>query len=118
MNFSAYLLVFLGIYSLYLLFVVSRKKAREQFKKSSYVLYLVNVYKIDVDRLSAICLASLVAFVNSLILTIGVYIAFHVKGIMGIILTFVSMLLLLFLLYHILGKILKKKSERKRGNIR
>lgn len=114
MNFSMYLLVFLGIYSIYLLFVVSRKKAREQFKKSSYVLYLVNVYKIDVNRVSATCLASLVTLVNSLILATGIYIVFNIKGIVGIGIAFASMLLLLFLLYHILGKLLKKKSEGKR----
>ncbi len=114
MSFSMYLLVFLGMYIIYLLFVVSRKKTREQFKKSSYVLYLVNVYKIDVDQCSAKTLASFVTFVNAFILATGIYIAFNIKGIVGIGIAFASMLLLLFLLYHILGKLLKKKSEGKR----
>ncbi len=76
MEFRTYILVFLGIYIFYLLFVVSRKKTREKFKKSSYVSYLVNVYKIDVEKLQATSLASIVTLVNSFILATGIFIAF------------------------------------------
>jgi uncharacterized membrane protein len=110
MEFRTYILVFLGIYIFYLLFVVSRKKTREKFKKSSYVSYLVNVYKIDVEKLQATSLASIVTLVNSFILATGIFIAFHWKGVVGILIAFLSMLLLVFFLYHILGKLLKKKS--------
>ncbi len=118
MGFSTYLLVFLGIYSIYLLFVVTRKKTREKFKKSSYVLYLVNVYKIDVNQVSATALASLVTLVNALILTTGIYITFSVKGIIGIIIAFVSMLFLVFFLYHILGMILKNRGSKREYRVK
>ncbi len=112
MGIGAYLLVFLGIYIIYLLFVVSRKKARESFKKSCYVLYLVNVYKIDVDKINTKMLASMVTCVNSFILATTLYILSNIKGILSIVVAAFSMLLLLFILYHVLGKILKRKGDK------
>lgn len=112
MEYLMYLVLFLCIYLLYFLFVIGRKKTREKFKTSSYVTYLVNVYKIDVESIHPKTLASLVCFVNSFILTVCIFVVLHMKGIMSIVVSFLCMLLLLFLLYHILGKILKKKGDK------
>lgn len=112
MKYLFYIFLFFLIYLLYFVFVIARKKTREKFKKSNYVLYLVNMYKIDVAKISAKTLASSICFVNALILTVCIFIIMNMKGIISIVVAFIAMLLLLFLLYHILGTILKRKGDK------
>jgi hypothetical protein len=111
MEFRTYLVLFLLIYLIYIIFVISRKKALEKFKTSTYVMYLVNVYKIDVDKINIKFLANSICLVNSFILATSVFIVSNFKGVLKIILGFLSIMILLFTMYHILGIILKKKGD-------
>ncbi len=113
MDFMTYIIILLAIYLFYLLFVIARKKALQKFKKSTYVMYLVNVYKIDVDKMNIYFLANMIAIVNSFILATSLYIVSNLKGILAILLGFISVMVLIFGMYHILGTILKKKGDKK-----
>lgn len=112
MEFTTYLIFFIGIYLLYLLFVISRKKALEKFKNSTYVMYLKNVYKIEVEKLNSYLLGNMIAIVNAFILSTSLYIVSNVDGIVGILVGLISVMVLLFGMYHILGLILKKKGDK------
>lgn len=112
MEFTTYLIFFLLIYICYFIFVIARKKAVEKFKTSTYVLYLVNVYKIKVDKINPYILVHMISLVNAFILSTSLYIISNVDGVLGYLLGGISIFGLLFLMYHILGMILKKKGDK------
>lgn len=112
MDFKSYLILLIGIYLIYLIFVIFRKKALIKFKKSTYVMYLVNVYKIDIEKIDFKFLANMICIVNSFILSTSLYIVSNIKGILSILIGFITVMVLLFGVYHILGLILKKKGDK------
>ncbi len=112
MEFITYIIIFLLIYLMYVLFVIARKKALLKFKKSTYAMYLVNVYKIDVEKMNPYFLANMIALVNAFILSTSLFIVCNVKGVLAIVLGLISVMVLLFGMYHILGIILKKKGDK------
>lgn len=112
MDFKTYLIVFTIIYLIYVIFVILRKKSLLKFKKSTYVTYLVNVYKIDVESINPYFLAAMVTLVNSFILSTSLYVVSNTKGFIGILVGFITLMVLLFGMYHILGIILKKKGDK------
>lgn len=112
MDFKSYLLVFTIIFLMYVIFVILRKKSLLKFKKSTYVTYLVNVYKIDVENINPYFLTIMVTLVNSFILSTSLYVVSNVKGMIGILIGFITLMVLIFGMYHILGLILKKKGDK------
>jgi len=112
MDIYIYLIVFIAIYLIYVVFVILRKKALLKFKKSTYIMYLVNVYKIDVEKINPYFLANMVTLVNSFILSTSLYVVSNINGLLGILIGFITVMVLLFGMYHILGLILKKKGDK------
>lgn len=112
MRFTSYLIVFIGIYLIYLIFVILRKKALKKFRKSAYVVYLEKVYKIDVDKINPYILSNMVCIVNAFVIATTLYVFSNLKGALSYLVGFATLFGLIFLMYHILGLILKKKGDK------
>lgn len=111
MDFMTYLIFFIIIYLFYVIFVITRKKALEKFKTSTYVNYLVNVYKIKVEKINSRFLANMVSLTNAFILSTSLYVICNASGVLQMILAVLFLFALMFFMYHILGLILKRKGD-------
>jgi hypothetical protein len=112
MNIIGYLVIFVIFYLMYVFFVIMRKKSLEKFQTSTYIMYLKNVYKVKTEQMNPYTLAHIIALTNSFILATSMYVVCNVDGKWQWIITFVSVMVLLFGSYHIIGKILKKKGDK------
>lgn len=105
-----FIVVFLVIYLFYLFFVILRKKKIAKFRKGVEVSILEKKYKVDIDKIGIKKIAHIVSFTNALIIaTTFVIIDFFDNIIIKLMLSFVVLMILIFMSYSLIGKILRKK---------
>lgn len=113
MDFIIYVGTFIVIYLMYLLFVILRKKKLEKFKTSTYVSYLINMYKLDLKKMNITILAHEIALINAFILATSLYVFGLFENItVGIVVAILTVFALIFIMYHILGKMYQKKEVK------
>lgn len=103
------LIIFVLVYLSYVFFVILRKKKFEKYKKNTYVNYLVRVYKLDIKKINYKTLAHIIALSNAFIIAFTFIIIGFVKNLT--LMLFLSVIILMplqLLVYHIIGKILKR----------
>ena len=104
---------FILIYLMYLIFVINKKSKLEKMKKGNNVLYLVNKYKLNLKKIDIKKLTHAIAFANSFILSVTVFIIGYIENIyLKIIICFPILLILEFITYFIIGRIFKDKEKR------
>ena len=107
-----FVVVFLLIYLFYLFFVILRKKKLSKFKSGVEVTILGKKYKVDVDKIGIKKIAHVVALTNALIIAITfVIIDFFNNIIIKLMMSFVVLMVLIFISYSIIGRILRKKEK-------
>ena len=108
--FYIYIIAFTIIYLFYLFAVVLQTKGMHKFKKSHQIMFFVNRYKLDVDKINIKRFSNLLGLVNAFIMSTA-FIAMYLVD--NLILQFLIGLAVLFPLllvcYHIVGKIYQKK---------
>lgn len=114
--------VFILVYILYFIFVISRKKSLEKLKKSKSMDYFKQLYKIDPEKIEIKQFANLFgaanAFIIALIITI---IEVFDNLIIKLVVALILMLPTIYLTYSLIGKyytknknnLLKKKDVKK-----
>jgi len=108
-----FVVTFLVVYLLYLLTVILNKKKLNKFKNSNQVLYFIKKYKIKIDDSNVKLLANLVALSNAFIISIAITIVELVSNfILKILVAFLIIMPLIFILYHIVGKIMLKRGNK------
>ena len=106
------LVTFIIIYLFYVIFVISRKSKLEKMKKNPGVLYLVNKYKIDLEKVNLKVLAHLIALTNAFILSITLFIVSFVDNyFLKILVCFVLIIPFEYIMYMIIGKMYKEKRK-------
>ena len=106
------LVTFIIIYLFYVIFVISRKSKLEKMKKNPGVLYLVNKYKIDLEKVNLKVLAHLIALTNAFILSITLFIVSFVDNyFLKILVCFVVIIPFEYIMYMIIGKMYKGKRK-------
>ena len=104
---SSYILVFL-IYAL----VLYRRKKKE-FKQNLEVEYIINKFKLDKRKIDYNKLKWILTIVNPFIISITFLVVINVDSfILGIIISFVIMMALIYSIYEIIGRYLKKHLEK------
>lgn len=102
---TSYVIIFL----LYALYIYRRKK--KDFKKTLEVDYLVSKFKlrkVDYNRLKWI-----LTIINPLIISITFLVVININSfVLGVMIGFVIMMLLIYSLYEILGRYLKRKEDK------
>lgn len=109
-----FVIVFIVSYMLYYFFVLKRNNTLKKFKNGKEALYLKLRYKININEKNEKKIANLVYLGNSLILSLAVLvIGLFDNFIIGLIVSFLIILVLIIFIYHIIGTILKKVQERR-----
>ena len=105
-----YLVLFVFIYLFYIIFVYKRKNVFKKFESGKEISYLKHRYSVKVNDLNIKKIAKSIFLANSFILSTTVYvISFFDKFILQAFFGIISLVVLILILYHILGKIYGKE---------
>lgn len=108
----SYLIIFL----LYSLVINRKKKSYKDATKQMDILYLVNKFKLNTKKTKYNTLKWITNIINPLIISITFIIVTNIKSfILGIMIGFLVMMMLIYSIYEIIGRILKKKESDKNG---
>ena len=108
----SYLIIFL----LYTLVINRKKKSYKDATKQMDILYLVNKFKLNTKKTKYNTLKWITNIINPLIISITFIIVTNIKSfILGIMIGFLVMMMLIYSIYEIIGRILKKKEFDKNG---
>ena len=112
-NLLLFVVTFVVVFVVYLLFVIRRGKYLDKFINGKEVGYLKKVYKIKVEKSDYKSLALLIAVTNSFIIAISVTVVSLFKNIfLEILVGFGTVLVLILVCYHIIGKLYQKKEGK------
>ena len=107
-----FIISFLIVYLFYLFTVVLQKKRYDKFKKSNQVMYFVNKYKINVDKINMKKFTNILGLTNSLIISIAFTATFLVENIfLQLLIGLVVLIPLIFVFYILIGNYLKRKCK-------
>lgn len=107
-----FIIVFVLVYLFYLFFVILRKKKLNKFRSGVEVTILEKKFKVDINKIGIKKLAHIVALTNALIIAVTfVTIEFFDNIIIKLMVSFVMLMVLIFICYNIIGKILRKKGK-------
>lgn len=108
----SYLIIFL----LYSLVINRKKKSYKDATKQMDILYLVNKFKLNTKKTKYNTMKWITNIINPLIISITFIIVTNIKSfILGIMIGFLVMMMLIYSIYEIIGRILKKKEFDKNG---
>ena len=105
-----FLISFIFVFFLYRIFVVKRAKSKKKTKEPFEVTYLVSKYKLDLDKVNYKRLLNVISLVSSFDIAAIVSIILLIKNfIVGIIVGFISTLIIILISYHLVYLVYKKK---------
>lgn len=102
--------IFVVIYLLYLLMVVFKRRKYNKNRAVIELKYIINKYKLDMDKISYLKFSNMVALVTSFDMALTLFVAFKLEN--RYLQFTIGILLLIVLLlgsYHIIGKVYQKK---------
>ncbi len=115
-NVIYFLVSYLIIFLLYSLVINRKKKSYKDATKQMDILYLVNKFKLNTKKTKYNTLKWITNIINPLIISITFIIVTNIKSfILGIMIGFLVMMMLIYSIYEIIGRILKKKEFDKNG---
>lgn len=103
-EFIIYLVTLGFIYLVYFALIITNKKRKIQYKKSSEIIYLERKYKLDVNKIGMNKLMHILALANAFIIANTMVIINLVDGyLFKIMLGFVVILPMIIGVYHLVG---------------
>lgn len=109
-----FFIVFIIVYLLYLFLVILNKKRISKYKDSNYVTFLVNRYNLDIDKLPIKKVANRISLANSFIISFTFAIVMIIdNNILRMILALAIIIPLMLFIYHLIGKSLQNKYQKK-----
>ena len=107
-----FIIAFLIVYLFYFFTVILQKKKYDKFKKSNQVMYFVNRYKLNVNKINIKKFIHIISLTNSLIIAIAFTATFLVENILLQLLIGLLVLIPLILIsYSLIGNYLKKECK-------
>ncbi len=107
-----FIISFVIVYLFYLFTVILQTKRYDKFKKSNQVMYFVNKYKINVNKINMKKFTNILGLTNSLIISIAFTSTFLVENlILQLLVGLVVLIPLIFIFYSLLGNYLKKECK-------
>ena len=107
-----FIISFLIVYLFYLFTVILQTKRYDKFKKSNQVMYFVNKYKINIDKLNMKKFTNILGLTNALIISIAFTATFLVENIfLQLLIGLVVLIPLIYIFYSLLGFYLKKECK-------
>lgn len=106
------LIAFIIIYLFYVVFVINKKKKLEKLKNNVGVLYLINKYNLDLNKINLKVFAHSLALTNSFIISVTFFvISFFDNYYMKLLICIVVIVPVLYIMYMILGKMYGSKKK-------
>ena len=107
-----FIIAFLIVYLFYFFTVILQKKKYDKFKKSNQVMYFVNRYKLNVNKINMKKFTNIFGIANSLIISIAFMATFLVDNlIIQLLVGLIVLLPLIFIIYSLIGIYLKKECK-------
>ena len=108
----SFLLSFIIIYMFYFFTVILQKKRYNKFKKSNQVMYFVNKYKLNVNKIDIKKLIKIISFTNSLIIALCFTIVFKIDNyLLMLLIGLVTIIPLTIICYHYVGMYLQREAK-------
>lgn len=108
----AFIIAFLIVYLFYLFTVVLQTKKYEKFKKSNQVMYFVNKYKLDVNKINMRKFTNILGLTNALIISTAFMATFLVENLLlQLLVGLVVLIPLILIFYSLIGLYLKKEGK-------
>ena len=107
-----FLISFIIVYLFYFLTVVLQKKKYDKFKKSNQVMYFVNKYKLNVNKIDIKKFINIISLINSFIIALSFTVVIKIDN--NILMLLVGLIVLIptmLISYHFIGKYLQKEEE-------
>lgn len=105
-----FLIAFIIVFLLYRIIIVRRAKSKKKPKEPLEVTYLVNKYKLDLEKVSYERLLNVISIVSALDIALVVSIIVLLKSfILEMIVGFISTLVIILASYHLVYLVYKKK---------
>ena len=109
-NIIYFVVSYLIIFLLYSLVINRKKKSYKDATKQMDILYLVNKFKLNTKKTKYNTLKWITNIINPLIISITFIIVTNIKSFtLGIMIGFLVMMMLIYSICEIIGRILKKK---------
>lgn len=110
------LIYFISSYIVLLLiyiFIINRKrKVYSEGKKSLEISYIVNKFNLDMRKIKYNNLKFTLTFINPLIMSITFIVVININNtLLSLLIGFIVMMLLVYSIYELIGRIYKKKCE-------
>lgn len=102
---------FIIIYMLYAILIIHRKNKLNNIYKSTEVVILNKVLRVDTNKIEAKKLARIVALINAFIISVTLELVLLItnRTVLQMLLAFVILILLIIIIYPILGYFLRRK---------
>lgn len=108
-----FVFIFLLILIVYFVFLNKSRKEYSKLKDNDMVKYFIARYDLDMRKTNYKTVLNVVTFINSFIISFGSVLVINIKGIMwSIIVGFAAIMALMYSLYEIAGRILKRREGR------
>lgn len=105
-----FLIAFIIVFLLYRIIIVRRAKSKKKPKEPLEVTYLVNKYKLDLEKVSYKRLLNVISIVSALDIALVVSIIVLLKSfVLEMIVGFISTLVIILASYHLVYLVYKKK---------
>ncbi len=104
--------IFLIVYIIYSVFINKRRKELNMLKNSSEVKAVIIRYNLNMNKIKYKNLLNAIAIINSFIIAFTVVIVVNIESLLWAILSgFVTLIILIYSLYEILGLYYRKKGK-------
>lgn len=114
LNITMFFISYIVFLLIYILIVNRKRKVYKEGKKQAEISYIINKFNLDMRITKYNTLKWILTFINPLIISITYIIVTNVESIvLGSLLGFLIMILLVYSSYEIIGRLLKRKEERK-----
>ena len=103
---------FILVFLFYLIYFNRKKIKNGDYKKLTEVNYLVRKFDLNMQKIKYKKLLWIINFTNAFIISFTFTIIVIIKGfVWGLLVGFVILMILIYSLYEIIGRVLKKRSE-------
>lgn len=107
-----FLISFIIVYLFYFSTVIIQKKKYDKFKKSNQVMYFVNKYKLNVNKININKFIKIISLTNSFIISLSFTLIVKIENI--ILMLFIGLVVLIptmLICYHFIGRYLQKEEK-------
>lgn len=107
-----FLIAFIIVYLFYVLTVILQKKKYGKFKSSNQVMYFVNRYKLNVNKIDIKKFINIISLTNSFVIAFSFSAVIKIENnILMLFIGFLILIPLMLLSYHFIGKYLQKEEK-------